>query len=311
MSLRGYKEFVTSMSNPLFPGWYADPEIHFFEGRFWVYPTTSQSFEKQTYFEAFSSPDLVNWTNEGRILDFDDILWSTQFAAWAPSCAQKNGKYFFYFSAGDGAGIGVAVADKPNGPFRDGLGTPLASGYPFGAQAIDAHCFQDDDGQAYLYFGGHRKCVVGRLTPTMRAFNTAFREVTPREAYVEGPFCLKRRGLYYLMWSEGGWGDASYCAAYGISNSPWGPFEFQGPVLQNDPSVATGAGHHSVLQLPGTEDEWIVCYHRRPLEETNANHRVTCLEPLHFRSDGTIEPVKLSFEGVTGLDAARLGLTGS
>lgn len=286
------------MPNPLFPGWYADPEIHFFDGRFWVYPTTSQAFEKQTYFEAFSSLDLVNWTNEGRILDFDEVLWSTQFAAWAPSCAFKNGKYFFYFSAGDGAGIGVAVADKPSGPFRDGLGTPLVSGYPFGAQAIDAHCFQDDDGQAYLYFGGHRKCVVARLTPTMRAFNRAFRDITPREEYVEGPFMIKRRGLYYLMWSEGGWGDASYCAAYGIGESPYGPFEFGGPVLKNDPSVATSAGHHSMLQLPGTEDEWVVCYHRRPLGERDANHRVTCLERLRFRSDGTIEPVRLSFEGV-------------
>ncbi len=286
------------MPNPLFPGWYADPEIHFFDGRFWVYPTTSRPFEEQTFFEVFSSPDLLNWTNEGRVLDFDDILWSTQYAAWAPSCAQHNGKFYFYFSAGDGAGIGVAVGDKPNGPFRDGLGTPLVGGYPFGAQAIDPHCFVDDDGQAYLYFGGHGRCVVGRLAPTMRAFNTALRDITPRKEYVEGPFCIKRRGLYYLMWSEGGWGDESYCAAYGISNSPWGPFEFRGTVLQNDFSVATSAGHHSVLKLPGTEDEWVVCYHRRPLGETNINHRVTCLERLHFRADGTIEPVRLSFEGV-------------
>ena len=286
------------MPNPLFPGWYADPEIHFFDGEFWVYPTTSQAFEKQTFFEAWSSPDLQTWTNRGKILDFNDILWSTQFAAWAPSCAHKNGKYFFYFSAGDGAGIGVAQSDNPGGPFKDALGIPLVSGYPFGAQAIDAHCFQDDDGQSYLYFGGHSKCVVARLAPTMRAFNTAFRDITPRPQYVEGPFCLKRKGLYYLMWSEGGWGDKSYCAAYGISDSPLGPFEFQGRVLENDFSVATSAGHHSVLQLPGTDDSWVVCYHRRPLGETDANHRVTCLERLEFRSDGTIKPVRLTFEGV-------------
>ncbi len=286
------------MPNPIFPGWYADPEIHFFENKFWVYPTTSMAFEKQTFFEAFSSPDLIHWTNEGRILDFGDILWSTQFAAWAPSCAHKNGKYFFYFSAGDGAGIGVAMGDSPKGPFRDALGHPLVGFYPHGAQPIDAHCFGDDDGQSYLYFGGHGECVVARLAPTMRAFNTDFRRITPCESFVEGPFMVKRRGLYYLMWSEGGWGDHSYRAAYGIGQSPWGPFEPQGTLLCNDERIARAAGHHSVLQLPEKEDEWVVCYHRRPLEETDANHRVTCLEPFHFRADGTIEPVVLSHEGV-------------
>jgi beta-xylosidase len=287
------------MPNPILPGWTADPELHFFENRFWIYPTTSLPFEQQTFFEAWSSSDLVSWTNEGRILDFVDILWSTQFAAWAPSIAAKSGCYYFYFSAGDGAGIGVAVGDSPRGPFRDALGFPLVQGYPHGAQAIDPHCFQDDDGQAYLYFGGHGQCVVARLAPTMRAFNRAFTCITPCKEFVEGPFMVKRRGLYYLMWSEGGWGDHSYCAAYGISDNPLGPFERQGLILQNDESIARAAGHHSVLQLPGTQDDWVICYHRRPLEETDANHRVTCLERLHFRTDGTIEPIVLSHKGVT------------
>lgn len=286
------------MPNPILPGWYADPELHFFEGKFWIYPTTSIAFEEQTFFEAWSSPDLIHWKNEGRILDFHEILWSTQFAAWAPSVAFKDGQYFFYFSAGDGAGIGVAWSDSPAGPFRDALGIPIVSGYPHGAQAIDAHCFQDDDGQNYLYFGGHGQCVVARLAPTMRAFNTAFRCITPCAEFVEGPFMVKRRGLYYLMWSEGGWTNDSYCAAYGIADNPFGPFERVGALLQNDERIAKGAGHHSVLQLPGTDDEWVICYHRRPLEETDGNHRVTCLERLHFRADGTIEPVVLTHEGV-------------
>jgi hypothetical protein len=68
--------------------------------------------------------------------------------------------------------------------------------------------------------------------------------------------------------------------------------------LQNDESVARAAGHHSVLQLPHSDD-WVICYHRRPLEETNHNHRVTCLEPLHFNTDGTIQSVRLSHAGVT------------
>lgn len=290
--------------NPLFPGWYADPEIHVFDGRYYVYPTTSRSFDEQTYFECFSSDDLTHWTNEGVILDFNDILWTTQFAAWAPTCAHKNGKYYLYFSAGDGAGIGVAVADHPAGPFRDALGHPLVYGYPHGAQAIDAHCFQDDDGRAYLYFGGHGKCVVAPLTPTMRAFNRDFRDITPSATYVEGPFMVKRKGLYYLMWSEGGWGDNTYRAMYGVADNPYGPFASGGLLLQNNEVVGTSAGHHSVMRLPGTDDDWVICYHRRPLSETHHNHRVVCLDRLVFNLDGSIQPVTLTHEGVTAHPAS-------
>lgn len=284
--------------NPLFPGWYADPEIHFFAGRYYVYPTTSGHYTSQASFECWSSADLTDWRNEGVILDFKDVPWSTNFAAWAPSCAEKNGKYYFYFSAGDGAGLGVAVSDSPAGPFRDAIGRPLVGYYPHGAQPIDAHCFVDDDGRAYLYFGGHGHCVVAPLTPTMCAINRDFREITPTPNYVEGPFMVKRRGVYYLMWSEGGWGDHTYLAAYGVADNPYGPFEYGGRLLENHPEVANGAGHHSVLRLPGTDDEWVICYHRRPLGETDANHRVTCLDRLTFRDDGSIAPVTLTHEGV-------------
>ena len=118
--------------NPVFPGWYADPELHFFAGRYYIYPTTSRPFDEQTTFECWSSSDLTDWRNEGVILDFADVRWSTNYAAWAPSVAEHDGKYYFYFSAGDGAGIGVAVSNSPTGGFRDALGIPLVSGYPHG-----------------------------------------------------------------------------------------------------------------------------------------------------------------------------------
>jgi len=70
-----------------------------------------------------------------------------------------------------------------------------------------------------------------------------------------------------------------------------------GTVLQQDPEIATGAGHHSVIRVPGT-DEWYIVYHRRPLGETDANHRVTCIDKMEFNEDGTIKPVKITFEGV-------------
>jgi hypothetical protein len=85
--------------------------------------------------------------------------------------------------------------------------------------------------------------------------------------------------------------------AYAISDSPFGPFKRIGKILQQDPNVATGAGHHSVINIPGT-DEWIIVYHRRPLGETNGNHRETCMDKLIFNADGTIQPVQVTFEGV-------------
>ena len=109
---------------------------------------------------------------------------------------------------------------------------------------------------------------------------------------------VKRKGIYYLMWSEGGWTNHSYLAAYGVSDNPYGPFEYGGKILENNPEVGQGAGHHSVLHLPGTDDDWMICYHRRPLSETNGHHRVVCLDRLEFRDDGSIAPVTLTHEGV-------------
>jgi beta-xylosidase len=298
-----------STGNPLFPGWYADPEIHCFAGRYYIYPTTSRPYAEQTFFECFSSDDLTTWTNEGVVLRLQDVRWSTNFAGWAPSCARSptDGRYYFYFSAGDGAGIGVAVADSPTGPFRDAIGHPLVGHYPHGAQPIDPHCFVDDDGRAYLYFGGHGTCLVAPLTPTMQAFNRDFTDITPTTDYVEGPFMVKRDHLYYLMWSEGGWTDHTYAARYGIADNPFGPFELKERILENNPEVGLAAGHHSVLQLPNTVDEWVICYHRRPLDQHDAHSRVVCLDQLVFDPDGSIAPVVLTDSGVAPHPARPLG----
>lgn len=127
---------------------------------------------------------------------------------------------------------------------------------------------------------------------------TSFKEITP-ENYVEGPFMIKRNGKYYLMRSEGNWTGSGYSVAYAIAGSPFGPFKRIGKILQQDPTIATGAGHHSVINIPGTDD-WIIVYHRRPLGDTNGNHRETCMDQLFFNPDGTIRPVKVTFEGMAG-----------
>lgn len=292
--------------NPIFEGWYADPEGVVYDDTYWVFPTYSADYGEQLHFDAFSSRDLVNWTKHPNVLTNKEVGWAWQ-AMWAPAVLKARGQYYLFFGAndvhqGEVGGIGVAVADKPGGPYRDALGKPLIQDIVNGAQPIDQFVFHDEaTGEYYMYYGGWGHCNMVRLSPdllSIRPFDdgTLYKEVTP-ENYVEGPFMLKRDGKYYFMWSEGGWGGPDYCVAYAISSSPFGPFKRVGKILQQDPAVATGAGHHSVVKGKG-KDEYYIVYHRRPLGDTGRDHRVTCIDRLYFNPDGTIRPVQMTFEGV-------------
>jgi beta-xylosidase len=294
--------------NPIIQGWYADPEGAVLNKQYWVYPTYSDKYEKQVFFDAFSSPDLVNWTRHSTILDTQRVKWAHR-AMWAPAIVAKDKKYFLFFSANDmheneEGGIGVAVADKPGGPFKDYLGKPLINEIKNGAQPIDQFVFKDKDGQYYIIYGGWKHCNIARLKSDFTGLlpfpdGTIYKEITP-ENYVEGPFMFIKDGRYYFMWSEGGWGGPDYSVAYAMADSPLGPFKRVGKILQQDPAVATGAGHHSVIAVP-EKNKWFIVYHRRPLGETAANHRVVCIDEMHFDAGGQIIPVKITHEGVHAL----------
>ncbi|MCB6902526.1 glycoside hydrolase family 43 protein [Hoylesella buccalis] len=291
--------------NPIFPGWYADPEAVVYNGEYWVFPTYSAPFDEQTFLDAFSSPDLVNWTKHPRVLDNSNVKWVRR-AMWAPAVIHANNKYYLFFGGndvhqGEVGGIGVAVADRPEGPYKDALGKPLINEIINGAQPIDQFVFKDDDGQYYMYYGGWGHCNMVKLAPDLLSIvpfpdGVTYKEVTPKN-YVEGPFMLKKDGKYYFMWSEGGWTGPDYCVAYAISDSPFGPFERVGKILEQDDKIARGAGHHSVIKGNG-KDEWYIVYHRRPLTETDGNHRETCIDRMYFDKNGFIKPVKMTVEGV-------------
>jgi beta-xylosidase len=299
------KQIKATSGNPLFDGWYADPEAIIYGKKYWIFPTYSDEYDKQLFFDCFSSEDLITWTKHERILDNKSITWAKR-AMWAPGVIEKEGKYYLFFSANDVhpdqvGGIGVSVADKPEGPYRDLLGKPLINEIVNGAQPIDQFVFKDDDGTYYMYYGGWRHCNVVKLNADFTGIlpfedGSFYKEITP-ERYVEGPFVFKKDGKYYFMWSEGGWGGPDYSVAYGISDKPLGPFKRIGKILQQDPQVATSAGHHSVLHIPAA-DKWYIVYHRRPLTETHHNHRVTCIDKMEFDENGMIKPVKITFEGV-------------
>ena len=293
--------------NPILKGWYADPEATIFGDKYWIYPTYSDKYENQIFFDAFSSPDLVSWTTHKKILDVSDVKWARK-AMWAPSVVKKGEKYYLFFGANDIknddeiGGIGVAVSDNPEGPFKDHLGKPLIGKFYNGAQPIDQFVFRDKDDQFYIIYGGWRHCNIGKLNEDFTAIvpfadGALFKEITPQN-YVEGPMMFVRGGRYYFMWSEGGWTGPDYSVAYAVADSPFGPFRRVGKILQQDAAVATGAGHHSVMH-DTARDYWYIVYHRRPLGEKAANNRVTCIERLYFDDKGLIKPVKLSFEGVS------------
>ncbi|NLR69057.1 family 43 glycosylhydrolase [Chitinophaga varians] len=295
--------------NPVIPGWYADPEGMVLGKKYWIFPTFSAPYEQQVFFDAFSSDDLVHWKKHPRILDSAAVKWAKR-AMWAPAVVQKGKQYFFFFGAndiqhnGERGGIGVAVADKPEGPYRDYLGKPLVDSIFHGAQPIDQYVFRDKDGAYYLIYGGWGHCNIARLKDDFTGFipfadGTVFREITP-EKYVEGPTMFMKNGKYYFMWSEGGWTGPDYCVAYAIADSPVGPFKRIGKILEQDETIARGAGHHSVIHN-AKHDQWFIVYHRPPLDKKGANERETCIDKMEFNADGTIRPVVMTKEGVAAL----------
>jgi hypothetical protein len=282
---------------PVIPGLYADPHIANFGGRYYIYPTTD-GFEgwSGTQFKAFSSADLVNWTDHGVILDLrPDVSWADN-SAWAPAIVAKNGQYYFYFSGGAATGntakqLGVAVASSPTGPFRDALGRPLVpSGMFSGGQMIDSMVFTDDDGMSYLYWGQGVARVV-RLNSDMISFDPALvRTITP-PGFNEASFVFKRNGIYYFMWSENDTRSEDYRVAYATGSSPLGPWTNRGVVLEKRTSQGIlGTGHHSVVRAPGT-DSWYIAYHRFAVPNGNGINRESTVDRLEFNTDGTIRPI--------------------
>lgn len=278
------------------PGAHADPHVACFDGVYYIYPTTD-GIEGwgSSRFGCWSSRDLATWKDEGVILDLEkDLTWADA-RAWAPCIARRGDRYFFYFSADQQ--IGVAVSDRPTGPFRDPLGKPLVPRGAYACQVIDPMVFIDGDGSAYLYFG-QGNCNVVKLNEDMISFDPdGVRRITPA-GYNEGAFVLERGSTYYLMWSSYDTRDPRYSVSYATGPSPLGPFTASatGPILSRK-GIVKGAGHHSVVRIPGT-DEWVIAYHRFRIPGGNGYNREVCLSPLRFATDGTIRTVDV-FERVT------------
>lgn len=285
------------MRSPVLPGLNADPNIITFGDTYYIYATTD-GFDgwSGTKFSAWSSKNLVDWKDEGVILDLGPgVSWADK-NAWAPTIAERNGKYYFYFCAE--AKIGVAVSDSPTGPFVDS-GKPLVARNPSGGgQAIDPAVFIDKSGQPYLYWGNGEAYVVP-LNPDMVSYDPArVTRINGLDGFREGLFMVERKGTYYLSWSIDDTRSEDYRVAYATAPSPLGPFTNRGLILSKDPKLGVlGTGHSSMVQVPGTDD-WYLVYHRFAIPGGDGTHRETTIDRMRFNRDGTIAPVVPTLESV-------------
>jgi hypothetical protein len=303
-------------NNPVLNGFYADPEILYAEktGKYYIYPT-SDGFTgwSGTYFKCFSSDNLVDWKDNGIILQLGkDVTWANR-NAWAPCIVEKkiNGvyKYFFYFTAAQK--IGVAVSDNPTGPFIDS-GKALIDHKPDGinGQTIDPDVFTDPQtGKSYLYWG-NGFMAGAELNDDMTSIKPETLKILhPDNTFREGSYVIYRNGIYYFMWSDGDTRSENYRVRYATSNSPLGNFNIpkNNLVIAKNPEAGIyGTGHNSVLQIPG-KDEWYLVYHRFnypkgiTMGDAAGYNREVCIDKMEFNSDGSIKQVIPTLKGIEPL----------
>lgn len=299
---------VAMATNPLIMDQFtADPTARVFEGRVYLYPSHDipappeykgrpNWFVMEDY-HVFSSANLTDWKDHGVIVKQTGVEWTnpTAYAMWAPECVYKDGKYYFYFPATAKSGgfrIGVAVSDKPTGPFK-----PEAN-YIEGVSGIDPVVLIDKDGSAYLYYSLNQIFVV-KLKPNMREIDGQPQVIDnlPKKGLLEGPFVFERNGTYYLTYPHEE--TKTERLEYATSSSPMGPFRQAGVILDESASGCWTV-HHSLVFF---KDQWYLFYHDRDLSPTFDKNRSARADKLYFNADGTIRKVVPTLRGVGLVDA--------
>ncbi len=286
----------------------ADPSARVLNGRVFVFPShdipAPADYGRKDWFcmadyHAYSSENLVDWTDHGVIVDQKTTPWvnGTSYSMWAPDCHEKNGKYYFYFPAnqkGAGNAVGVAIADKPEGPY-----IPQEKPIP-GVNGIDPCIFIDDDGTPYLTWAG-RGLTIAKLKNNMVELDgqpVTVRQNTPNRGLKEGPYLFKRNGKYYYTFP---WVDKNHeCLCYCMGDNPMGPFEYKGKIMEENPNCWTN--HHSVIEYKG---QWYLFYHHNDYSPNFDKNRSFCIDYLNFNEDGTIVQVVPTKRGVGNTPATN------
>ncbi|MCB2408912.1 family 43 glycosylhydrolase [Hymenobacter lucidus] len=289
----------------------ADPTARVFNGRVYVYPShdipaapgrgRAGWFVMEDY-HVFSSANLTDWTDHGVIVTQNKVPWvkPNSYSMWAPDCIARNGKYYFYFpttpkdtTSIKGFTVGVAVADKPTGPF-------VPEPQPIkGVRGIDPNVLIDKDGQAYLYWS-QGEIYAAKLKPNM--LELASEPVTlgelPTKGLKEGPYVFERKGIYYLTYPHVE--NKTERLEYATSTSPLGPFTVKGVIMDESPT-GCWTNHHSLLEL---KNQWYLFYHHNDLSPNFDKNRSVRMDSLFFEPDGAIRKVVPTLRGV-GLTDAR------
>ncbi|WP_204298488.1 glycoside hydrolase family 43 protein [Actinoplanes campanulatus] len=288
-------------ANPIITSIYtADPAPLVVGNTMYIYagrdeaPTGGTNFVMREW-HVLSSTDAATWTDQGAKANIATFPWAGA-DAWAGEVEPRNGKYYWYTSVnGNGAGwmnIGVAVGDSPLGPFTDAKGGPLISDSTANSSGlnIDPTVFVDDDGQAYMYWGGYWGPRAVRLASNM--IDTVGSVVTPTGLtnYWEAPWMFKRNGLYYMMYAANDTGgcvtNSNYaCQRYATATNPMGPWTHRGIVLGQ---VSSTTNHAGVVEFNG---QWYIVYHNANAPGGGNFRRSVAVDRLYFNADGTIQQV--------------------
>jgi len=296
-------------TNPLIMDQFtADPAARVFDGRVYVYPSHDiiavpgkgrPGWFCMADYHVFSSQNLTDWRDHGVVVSQIDVPWvdSSSYSMWAPDCVSKNGKYYFYFPArakNGGFRIGVAVADRPGGPFTPEP-EPMAD-----VRGIDPCVFLDGDGTAYLFYAA-RKIFAVKLRDDMLEVDGTPQVVEnlPTQGLIEGPFVFERKGVYYLTYPHAA--NKTERLEYAISDHPLGPYRPAGVVMDESPD-GCWTNQSSIVEYQG---QWLLFYHDHDLSPAFDKARSIRADRLYFNNDGTIRKVIPTRRGVGIVAATR------
>jgi arabinoxylan arabinofuranohydrolase len=295
--------FQLCAQNPIVPpGVYvADPSAHVWkDGKIYVYGSRD---EKPDYYcswrhDVLSSSDMKSWFITPNAFASkgagDEVSYSDE-RLFAPDCQFFNNRYYlFYCLASSRNTEGVATSDSPVGPFRNGQVIQLK-----GVNEIDPCVFLDDDGQAY-YIWGQFQAKVAKMKPNLLEIDSSTihtQVVTEKDHFFhEGGYMIKRNGIYYFVYADMSRAGRPTCIGYATGNSPFGPFTYRGVIIDNDRcDPANWNNHGSLVEFDG---QWYIFYHRAT--HNSFTMRKTCVEPIFFNPDGSINEVEMTTQGASG-----------
>ena len=282
--------FDTAHKNPFITNMYtADPSAHVWaDGRLYIYASHDidppRGCDLMDQYHVYSTNDMVHWTDHGEILRASQVPWGTPDGnfMWAPDCAYKNGKYYFYFPHPSGSPwnntwkIGVAVSTKPASDFA-------VQGYIEGLESlIDPCVFVDDDGQAYLYYGGGGECKGGKLKDNMMEVDGSMQQMSGLVDFHEASWVHKRKGVYYLSYADNYNGNnKGNQMRYATSNSPLGPWIYKGLYIGQ---TGSSTNHGSIAEYKG---KWYAFYHNSAVSNFDWLRSV-CVDTLSYTPNGNI-----------------------